>query len=583
MEKSIFEQIKKQNGEHFAKTIRAFDNGIFDIPGIVDIVKYAGREAEPILNYLVSLKNIHIEASADYKDPLQLLDEAGYNAYYVHSLQEQNAIKKYFAPDEELCTFFDEMRFQRFYIINAVKKNVDTIKREDFRGHEKREDAYGTSVISIQILRKGGFISIKNRYNDAVENPDNTFGSNPDNIIKGLSSALRQKFKTDFSSQTTVLPDNYVSLNNKIFHYHTEVGNSYIGSNFIATNNDITTIDKDKELILDHWVFNIKDRKLRDIAPDYYRKDGFPEVLLQEIQGKKVQLIKNPDHSHTLLADGKPVLTEKDGELIELTIRASKIPLNKPFLMENRHLRVLNLPNVKVLGNDVLTNNISLQKLYAPNIQKFGKNCLCENKMLRAVDLPNAQIFGDNFMENNVCCHTFNAPNVVEFGDFCLNQNKCIESLCFPHVLRIGDDFLIKNKILHEFIAPNFKSMGRYFLASNLELTSLDLDSVRNLGEGFLQQNTKLSHLGANNVTYIDSECLANNLLMQELFLPNVETIEDNFMMANKQIKRFLAPKLKGDHIGPNFFASHKNRSSFLKKLNIRSQQLTRQHTRTGR
>ena len=56
-EKSVFERIKKQNGERFAKAIRSYDNGIFDIPGIVDIVKYAGREAEPIMNYLESLKN----------------------------------------------------------------------------------------------------------------------------------------------------------------------------------------------------------------------------------------------------------------------------------------------------------------------------------------------------------------------------------------------------------------------------------------------------------------------------------------------------------------------------------------------
>lgn len=36
-EKSIFDQIKKQNSESFAKAIRTYDNGIFDIPNIVDI------------------------------------------------------------------------------------------------------------------------------------------------------------------------------------------------------------------------------------------------------------------------------------------------------------------------------------------------------------------------------------------------------------------------------------------------------------------------------------------------------------------------------------------------------------------
>ena len=60
IQKTIFDKIKKQNGEAFAKAIRSYDNGIFDVPNIVNIVRYAGREAAPIMNYLVSLKNVQI-------------------------------------------------------------------------------------------------------------------------------------------------------------------------------------------------------------------------------------------------------------------------------------------------------------------------------------------------------------------------------------------------------------------------------------------------------------------------------------------------------------------------------------------
>ncbi|MBD5398440.1 hypothetical protein HDR60_05710, partial [bacterium] len=42
---SVYDIIKKQNGEHFAKAIRNYNNGIFEIPDIVNIVKYSGREA----------------------------------------------------------------------------------------------------------------------------------------------------------------------------------------------------------------------------------------------------------------------------------------------------------------------------------------------------------------------------------------------------------------------------------------------------------------------------------------------------------------------------------------------------------
>ena len=46
MPKTMYEIIKKQNGERFARAIRNCDNGIFDVPNINKIVKYAGRDAE---------------------------------------------------------------------------------------------------------------------------------------------------------------------------------------------------------------------------------------------------------------------------------------------------------------------------------------------------------------------------------------------------------------------------------------------------------------------------------------------------------------------------------------------------------
>ncbi len=60
MAQSMYEIIKKQNGERFAKAIRNYDNGIFDIPNIDKIVRYAGRDAEPIMQYLISLKDVKI-------------------------------------------------------------------------------------------------------------------------------------------------------------------------------------------------------------------------------------------------------------------------------------------------------------------------------------------------------------------------------------------------------------------------------------------------------------------------------------------------------------------------------------------
>ena len=50
MSKSVFDLIKKQNGEAFAQAIRRFDSGIFDIPNLQDVVRYAGRNSLPLLD-----------------------------------------------------------------------------------------------------------------------------------------------------------------------------------------------------------------------------------------------------------------------------------------------------------------------------------------------------------------------------------------------------------------------------------------------------------------------------------------------------------------------------------------------------
>lgn len=141
-EKTMFDKIKKQNGEHVAKTVRAYDNGIFDVPNLDEIIRFAGRDSEAIMNYLVSLKNIQIEEHGVHKYQIDMLKEAGYVAYVADALEKQNKINPFLAAGEELFTFRNDGRYEKYYMINAIKENVKDIKRENFE-HPKREDEYG--------------------------------------------------------------------------------------------------------------------------------------------------------------------------------------------------------------------------------------------------------------------------------------------------------------------------------------------------------------------------------------------------------------------------------------------------------
>ena len=158
---------------------------------------------------------------------------AGYTLYECHTEEEIQSFKKYYAPDEALCTFKGN-RLDTCIVFFAVKDNVDEIKRENFT-KPRREDEYGTSVISIQFSRDSvNTLSIKNRYNHRVNNPDNTFYNNLDNIIPGLTHSFNQYYGLDINSNISskLKLENFIlGSDKKYHHYNIENQNIYFCSN----------------------------------------------------------------------------------------------------------------------------------------------------------------------------------------------------------------------------------------------------------------------------------------------------------------------------------------------------------------
>jgi len=494
MPKSVFEQIKKQNGERFAKAIRGYDNGIFDIPGIVDIVKYAGREAEPIMEYLESLKEIHIEETGVYQDPLALLDAAGYDAYYVTNLKEQNRIQKYYAKGEELCTFSDPDRFKQYHIINAVRKDVDQIKREDFRGKEKREDEYGTSVLSIQILKTGGFISIKNRYNHTVENPDNTFGSNPDRIIPGLSNALRHHFGTDFSAQKVQLPRNYTIINNQIICYNYEKDNIYFGPNFYIKEGKIHHLES-HEIMLGSHIFDLRTKELN--YPGSSRTDGndqgeedieFKKVFLKEIEGHMIILKKGENGQHLFIhKEGEKdplkdveILSVKDGYITSLNLPTTT-EIGNSFLQGNRGLKSLNAPKLISMGNFCFPKAHSLVSLRLPSLEKCGNNCFVFLGQLESLELPKLKQMGNTCFEGLEKIEKINLPVLSEMGRYCFYSGPHLKSANLPCLKIIGSTCFCCTNVLKSFYAPLLEDRPQHFCREMNPLKRIILWSKRKI------------------------------------------------------------------------------------------------------
>ena len=562
MPKTMFDIIKKQNGEKFAKAIRNYDNGIFDVPDLDKIVKYAGREAEPIMNYLVSLKNIKIAEMSVHQDPIMLLDRAGYDAYVVHNLDEQNAIQKYFEPGEELCTFRDSHRFEKYYIINAVRKDVDKIRRDDFN-IPQREDAYGTSVISIQVLKSGGFISIKNRYNHTVQNPDNTFDSNPDNIIPGLADAIKHYFNADFSAQRVELPDNYMMLGDQIIRYNVEAENTYIGDDFYVRDGIITEINKDYEIILDTLLFNTKTKEFTSIAAAQGDYDAI-DILTNELHGKKITIQKQSDGSRAIMADETPIVGFKDGQMVLLNLPTTQFinddcfkychgltELNAPELTDmqnacfayNEKISKLNLPKLQVMGNLCFNSNSELRSLDLPRLSDMGSGCFSKNHKIVDLNMPALMVMEDE-------CFAFapvkdvNLPMLEYMGNECL-RNRQIQTINMPKLTEMGLR-CFRNSQIKKIDLPNLKKMGGECFYSDTVADTLNLPMLETMGWSCFYNGGDMSELNLPNLVKMQAECFKENISLTKVNLPKLQEMNYECFSQNVGISELNLPELVG-------------------------------------
>lgn len=326
----IFKKLKKQHGETFAKIMRGDEDHNGDlcaIPNILHILEFAGRNPDEARQLRKVIQEIYLSkersVSRTTKNPLQLLSDAGYEAFVVKTEQQKNSIEKYYRPNERLCTFGDPERHINYYMIHAIKKEVlgdDKLspKKWHIQPSDKpeRQDEYGTSVISIQIARSGGFISIKNRYNHTIANPDATFGNNPDNIIPGLSDALKKYFHVEFNTTNSQLPDNFRMVNDQLVRFNYETNNIYFGPDYYFSGSTITKLKDDGSQLLfyDGFILNMAHDNSQIISVAGADSE-MCYALNKYIHGKKIKVIGAKGTTKTILLDGERFMDVTDGAI----------------------------------------------------------------------------------------------------------------------------------------------------------------------------------------------------------------------------------------------------------------------------
>ncbi len=537
----MYDIIKKLKGEAFAQGIRNYDARIFDVPGIQEWVRYARRDVEPLLPFLRSLISKSKTQEISDKSPFELLKQAGYTAFYADTLKKQNSIKKYFSKKEELCTFSDPNRFKRYHIIHCVKEGADKLKRSDFKGHEDRQDEYGTSVISIQILKTGGFIKICNRYNHTVENPDNTFGSNPDNIILGLSDSLKKHFKVNFSIpylSKYVLPEYYIIVQNHLIYYTLEKEDMYFGDGVYVDGGEIIPIQKDYQFFMKQYLFDLK---AKTVTTFFYEDDKFANILIEEMKGKNIQRKKN-ENGFDLLLDGALFLSFDEDKNVTKARLLKAVSLPDDSFKGERALTFFEAPNLSIIGNDCFENT-SLNHFFAPNLIRMGAHCFSFGCDFEKLVFENLKSMGESCFFN-IDVKELYFPKLKEIPSHSLRQNNLLEKIYAPKVLRIEEYGIYSNEKLKEVFLPSCKKVGGKSLSYNFDLKVLNLLKLKQAEEGAVSFNLKLKKIYVPKLERVGRSAFSDNCEGCYIEAPNLVLMDFG---AFKNAGHLYAPHLRAN------------------------------------
>ena len=496
---------------------------------------------EEFKNYIynqVDVENNYEEVRS--KRPEELLKEAGYKLYECHNEEEIQSFRKYYSPGEALCTF-NGGRLNRCFVFFAIKENVDEIKRENFP-KPQRQDEYGTSVISIQFTRDNSHtLSIKNRYNHTVNNPDSTFGNNLDNIIPGLTNSFDKYYGMHQSHlQNSFEIPGYVRANDgKYYKYNYEINNIYYcENNVIIDNFEVKEYPHEQYIVLDYFILDLKNKRIQTYWNDMELEDSFPNTIGTI---KDIKIENDKDNKNILIktdnSDEVDVIITLDKNNRIIALKNDKVEnIGNSFLSYNNSLTSIELSNATSIGNRFLYYNKILTEIQLPNVTSIGNSFLCFNNSLTHIELQNATNIGNDFLISNKLLTSIELPNVTSIGNRFLFNNVSLTSIALPNVTSVGNLFLHFNNSLISIELQNATNIGNYFLKYNNSLTSIELPNATSIGDGFLYSNRSLTSIELPNAQIIGDFFCDKCKNIDTVNIPLIPELEEKLKLNGKHI-----------------------------------------------
>ena len=562
-------RIKKVYGEAMSKFCREIFPTILEKEGLLpkllekhfepsrflyeDIIET--KKVEEFKNYIYSLTEEKKELFVANKSPQELLGEAGYDLYECKTEKDIQSFKKYYASGEELCTFYGG-RLNSCRVFFAVKKNVEEIKRENFQ-KPVRQDEYGTSVISIQFTKDNFHtLSIKNRYNHKVVNPDATYANNLDNIIPGLTKSFEKYYGI---IQLNVnngfeIPGYVYAADEKYYKYNYEIGNVYYCiNNIIIDKYRPVHFDKEKYIILDYFILDLMNKKIYCYNElDYLvTKDCFVSTI------GHISNIKITKHDEIK----EIIITTKNQK--EIVIKVDKynriigyknpelINIGNNFLHENTVLKELELPNVRTIGYDFCYNNSNLSIIDFPKLETVAEDFFRNNNIISYVFLPRLTAVGNDFLRSNFALSKLKLESLKYAGNGFLLGNVTLEELELPNLISVGNMFCYYNKSIKKLELLNLKKAGADFFSCNVMLSLLNLPEIESVGFKFFCQNNSVINLKLPKLKYAGSSFFFSNNVLESVELPRLESVDNHFLSFNNSLSKLVLKELK--NVGTSF------------------------------
>ena len=351
----------------------------------------ANNKVDEFEYFIYSNAKYLYELANTTKTPYELLKTKGYTLYECKTEEDINKYKKYYTKKELLCTF-DTGKLKNYYVFFIVKDNALDLKREDFI-NPLREDEYGTSVLSIQFRKSSihNAVSIKNRYNHTVPNPDATYYNNLDNIVPGLTKSFEVTYNLNISNEKEILfsmPYYLLANDGRYYRYNSKIGATYYcPNNIVINNNNVLNIysHSEKYILMDYFIIDLEHKKITPY--DNSINDGFIKTL-DNIT--KIDVYKDKDIKYIYITLKENIIIIGINKYNEIILYQDTYSINLPdnFLIYNYKLEEIYLPNVKIIGSNFLATNRCLNKISAPNVYKIGTYFLFSNEIITDKDIP---------------------------------------------------------------------------------------------------------------------------------------------------------------------------------------------------